>query len=143
MVFKLKKKKGMSGAKRGMGMDLSSVRWGFQWSIRWDLERVMETRLITADWSCRDARRCAVEERMYVGNVLDLIFGKFHFWVKRAKTEISANSESTRLCLGCFNPCVCHWDKVDPLETKSYEKLQLLNRVKSRTLPLTLKDSVA
>lgn len=43
---------------------------------------------------------------MYVGNVLD--FGKFHFLVKRVKTEISAHSESTRLCLGCFNPCVCH-----------------------------------
>lgn len=47
-------------------------------------------------------------KRMYPGNVVDLTFGKFHFRVKRVKTEISAHSESTRLCLGCFNPCVCH-----------------------------------
>lgn len=37
-----------------------------------------------------------------------VVLAKFHLRGKRVKTEISALSGSTRLCLGCFNPCVCH-----------------------------------
>lgn len=37
-----------------------------------------------------------------------VVLAKFHLRGKRLKTEISALSGSTRLCLGCFNPCVCH-----------------------------------
>lgn len=32
------------------------------------------------------------------------MLGKFHLEVEKRKTEISADSENTRLCLGCFNP---------------------------------------
>lgn len=53
-------------------------------------------------------RSCVTEKRMYVGDVLVLTLGKCHFCIMRVKTEFSAQSESTRLCLGCFNPCICH-----------------------------------
>lgn len=38
-----------------------------------------EDKLSTANDTCGDERKCAIWKGMYVGNVLDLAFGKFHF----------------------------------------------------------------
>lgn len=51
-----------------------------------------------------------------------VVLAKFHLRGKRLKTEISALSGSTRLCLGCFNPCVCHRDKSLPLGLNPLKK---------------------
>lgn len=43
---------------------------------------------------------CHVVKECMLGGKL----GKFHLEVEKRKTEISADSENTRLCLGCFKP---------------------------------------
>lgn len=58
---------------------------------------------------------CHWGKRMYVGTVSGFDVWKVSLLSEEGvKTEISAYSESTRLCLGCFNPCVRHLEKSLP-----------------------------
>lgn len=106
----LKKK----GSKKRHGEDFSSVRRGFRWSIREDLEWKTNRR---NGW---DARKCGTggKECMRFW-----ILESFTFEWRGWRLKFRLIVESTRLCLGCFNPCVCHLGKSFPLGTKSYGKL--------------------
>lgn len=59
------------------------------------------------------------------------MLGKFHLEVEKRKTEISADSEDTRLCLGCFKPLCSSLSELSELSAtvidyNPYEQSQLL-----------------
>lgn len=88
------------------GMERIFFRLSMKYSGRFGMK--VDNKVIIANWFLlRREKVCHGVKECKSGSVLDLTFGKFHFWVKRLKTEISAHSEKHQIVSWLFQPlCV-------------------------------------